>query len=350
MEDRLTIVSLGQHTRLLKVLLPALCDVPYTLVSAADANDLQNKRVLFAVSADAFGQVTGLDALLRRLRQEQDAMQGSVGALLLDGQTELYTKDLARTLLFDANRAGCALLGRSLVEATGSLQNYTVRASVEKIDLFTAYARAANELVKRLQTYAPTRYARPKLLLLHASNRASSNTLALGFEAVSRLKDACDVTVVSLCGDAIYDCNGCTYHACTHFAQQKSCFYGGFLPNTVFPAIDESDAAILCVPNYNDAPGAYFLALNNRLNALLLRESAMRERALFAIVVSGYSGGDLVAKQLLGGYCLNKPFALPPRFALLETANDPDTVLRQDGVGARLNAFAANVVRSLCGA
>ena len=33
--------------------------------------------------------------------------------------------------------------------------------------------------------------------------------------------------------------------------------------------------------------------------------------------VSGYSGGDLVARQLLGAMCLNKTAMLPPRFCLI---------------------------------
>jgi hypothetical protein len=39
-------------------------------------------------------------------------MEGSVGALIVDGQSELYTKSAARELAFAANRAGCAFIGR----------------------------------------------------------------------------------------------------------------------------------------------------------------------------------------------------------------------------------------------
>ncbi len=40
----------------------------------------------------------------------------------------------------------------------------------------------------------------------------------------------------------------------------------------------------------------------------------------FGIIVSGYSGGDLVAEQLISALNMNKTFILPSRFALLETA------------------------------
>ena len=64
--------------------------------------------------------------------------------------------------------------------------------------------------------------------------------------------------------------------------------------------------------------------------------------------MSGYSGGDLVARQLLGAMCLNKTVSLPPRFCLLETANDLPTAQALPGIAGRLDAFAAAMQRSLC--
>ena len=45
-------------------------------------------------------------------------MEGCWGAVLVVGRGELYTKDVARDLVLAANLAGCAFLGRPLVEAT----------------------------------------------------------------------------------------------------------------------------------------------------------------------------------------------------------------------------------------
>ena len=59
-------------------------------------------------------------------------------------------------------------------------------------------------------------------------------------------------------------------------------------------------------------------------------------------------GGDLVARQLLGAMCLNKTVSLPPRFCLLETANDLPTAQALPGIAGRLDAFAAAMQRSLC--
>ena len=66
-----------------------------------------------------------------------------------------------------------------------------------------------------------------------------------------------------------------------------------------------------------------------------------------AIVVSGYSGGDIVARQLIGGLNMNKSFWLPGRFALIETANDPGAALALPGIDRRLDKFAENIRTSL---
>ena len=63
--------------------------------------------------------------------------------------------------------------------------------------------------------------------------------------------------------------------------------------------------------------------------------------------ISGYSGGDIVAEQLLGALCMNKAFYLPPRFVMTETANDAGTVLHLPGIEDRLEAFAQQMLDQL---
>ena len=152
---------------------------------------------------------------------------------------------------------------------------------------------------------------------------------------------------ISLRNGTIHDCRGCSYSACLHFARSGSCFYGGAISETVLPAIRECDAMLFLCPNYNDAVGANFTALFNRLTSLLL-QCDLSEKQLYSVIVSGYSGGDLVARQLLGAMCLNKTVSLPPRFCLLETANDLPTAQALPGIAGRLDAFAAAMQRSLC--
>ena len=348
LHKQLTLVSMGRHTRLGDALEHALDGIPFSTLRVDDleAAALTNRRLLFALSVDASGLEPDYVRLLRHCRTQPDALKGSIGALLVDGEGELYTKGLARTLAFAVNMAGCRLPGKALVEATKSLKNFEVLSGVHGVDRFTAYRNATLALVERLLGHEPRQFIRPKLLMLHASNPERSNTLSIGRVAAERLHDAMDITELMLTRDAIYDCNGCGHTACLHFAEQESCFYGGLLPESLFPAIADADALLLLCPNYNDAASAHFAALVNRLNALILRGQPL-EKDVFAVVVSGYSGGDIVAEQILGGFCLNKGFSLPPRFALLETANDPGEALSAPGAGARIEAFCAGIREAL---
>ncbi len=306
--------------------------------------------MLFAVSVDAYGLSEDWLSCLRYLRQNPDALEGSVGAMLIDGETALDTKSIARELAYAASMAGCRFFGKPLVEATGTLANFDVLAGVRGVDRMTAYRDAAAALTGRLNIDAVSPVQTPRVLMLHASDKARSNTLSIGLEIEKRLLAAgCAVETLSMQEGPLYECYGCSYTACAHFATQSSCYYGGVLPEKVFPALGDCDALLMLCPNYNDAPGAHFLALNNRINALLLRGAPLN-KPLYAVVVSGYSGGDIVARQLLGGFCLNKGFSLPPRFCLLETANDPGSALRLPGIADRIDAFARGMLGFLRGA
>ena len=68
---------------------------------------------------------------------------------------------------------------------------------------------------------------------------------------------------------------------------------------------------------------------------------------IFALVVSGYSGGDIVAEQVIDALNCNKHFILPPHFALMETANDAGAALRLPGIETRTAAFARNIRQAL---
>ena len=101
----------------------------------------------------------------------------------------------------------------------------------------------------------------------------------------------------------------------------------------------------LC-PNYNDAVSANLMALFNRMTNLLVQHT-LYDKYLFGIVVSGYSGSDLVAQQLLGTMCFNKTAILPGRFCLMQTANDPGSAQKSEGIAGRLDTFAAHIARTL---
>ena len=85
---------------------------------------------------------------------------------------------------------------------------------------------------------------------------------------------------------------------CLHFGERGKCFYGGPIVESVYPGIQWADGILLLCPNYNDALSANLTAFINRLTALF-RTTRFYDKALFAIIVSGYSGSDLIAGQLI---------------------------------------------------
>ena len=274
-------------------------------------------------------------------------MEGSVGAMIVDGAGELFTKQTADMLALAANLAGCRFPGKPLVEATASLDNWRVQAVRREVSTEEAYRQASRELILRLVDFSPVPHDRPKVLLLHASDRSTSNTLQIGAAITERLANDCDIREISLQNGAIFDCRGCSYKTCAHFARQNSCFYGGVITNDVYPAINECDALLLLCPNYNDSASANILAFINRLTSVLVYNS-LYEKYLYAVVVSGYSGSDLVAQQVLGALCLNKTFMLPPRFCLMQTANYPGEAMQAEGIVQRIDEFTANMKQTLC--
>lgn len=309
--------------------------------------DLRGRRVLFALSVDGGGMDAPTLALLRRLRLEPDTMAGSIGAVLLDGSGELYTKQLAQALVLAANSAGCTFPGKPLVEGTGSLYNQHILAQQRGLSWEQTYFVRAAELAQRLAAFTPPRFRRPRLLVLHASEPARSSTLYLGRALCERLTDCCEIQEIALQNGTIHDCRGCSYSACLHFAENGGCFYGGAIADTVLPAIRDCDAMLFLCPNYNDAVSANISALFNRLTNLLLH-CHLYDKYLYGIVVSGYSGGDLVARQLLGTMCLNKTAILPPKFCMLRTANDLPTIRAQADIPRELDAFAQRMRETLC--
>lgn len=330
--------------RLTQVLETALAGRRYETVSTADQFvPLRGRRVLFAVTLGQSGVNLEFYQFLKKLRLDPCFLEGCVGAVLVDGSTELYTKAVGRELVFTANKAGCAFPGRPLVEATGSLENFSVVAMNLETTNQEAYARSAIELVERLLAFGPVGRQRPVVLALHASNYETSNTLTL-WKLVRERLTGCDVREITLRNGAVVDCVGCPYKMCMHFSERGNCFYGGVIVEDVYPAILDCDALVLLCPNYNDALSANLSAFINRLTALF-RKVRFYDKCLFGVVVSGYSGGDLVAQQLISGLNMNKTFRLPDRFALIETANAPGSVLQIPGIQERAAAFAEGILR-----
>lgn len=304
---------------------------------------LQGRKLLFAVALDGAGCNLEYYKMLSVLRRDGGVLEGCTAGVVVTGVGELYTKDVARDLVLAANLAGCAFLGRPLVEATGSLRNFRVQAEINGTDEATAFRLALEELAERLSAWEGPPTVK-NVLALHASARATSNTLALWELVKAGFPEEVSVREVCLQNGTLADCIGCSYTACLHFGQGGGCFYGGPMVDEVFPAVKECDALVMLCANYNDALAANLTAFINRLTALF-RQSRFYEKRLYGLIVSGYSGGDLLARQLISGLNMNKSFYLPPRFCMLETANEKGSLVKLPGIARRGRGFAERILQ-----
>lgn len=339
--------SQEDNRRLDQILASALTDKgAYTLHHAEDMDNLAGKRLLFAIPVGHLGINPEYQRMLLHIRSHPDLFTGCTAGLIVDGGGELYTKSTAAELTLAANLSGCSFVGRPLVEGTGSLNNFKVQSDLLHTDLDGAYRAAVQDLLQRLLTFSPVKKERPELLVLHASTRHVSNSMDLWEYVKQRALPYCNITEIGLRNGTLSDCSGCPYTMCLHFGEKGGCFYGGVMQEAVYPAVRRADAILMVCPNYNDALSANLTAFINRLTALF-RQTRFYDKALFAIVVSGYSGGDIVARQLVSALNMNKSFFLPGNFALMETANDPGSALSLPGIETRLDAFADNILNTL---
>ena len=188
--------------------------------------------------------------------------------------------------------------------------------------------------------------SRAKIYIMRSGSPETSNTLIL-WDLIKKHLDA-EITEISLRDGEIHDCHACDYETCLHFGEKARCFYGGVISREAFPKVLDCDALVMLCPNYNDAVGANLNAFINRLTALF-RVRRFYDKRLYAVIVSGYSGGDIVAEQLISGLNMNKSFHLPPRFAIMRTANDPGAIEQKEWIGEDAAEFAAQIMRELSG-
>ncbi len=323
--------------------------VEITLVEKASELDhiaLKGKRIIFAISLSEAGVNMEYYRLLEFFRARPDFLEGAAGGIVVDGQGEFFTKALARRLAFTINAAGCTLPGRPLVEATGSLGNFHVLSGVTGESPETVYAMQMESLVRRVMDFdfSDTAAAGDKLKILavHASSRKTSNTLLLWDKVRKNLEDRAEITEISLREGNLQECRGCGYEQCFHFGENGKCFYGGIMTEQVYPAIINCDVLVMICPNYNDALNANLTAFINRLTSIFRVHDFSRKR-MYALVVSGYSGGDIVSEQIIGALNFNKGFILPGRFVMNETANDPMSILEISDIDRQAEVFADNI-------
>ncbi len=306
-------------------------------------------KFIFAVALGTGALNAAYIEWLNCFLRNPDCLAGSGGVVIVDGGGELFTKKVGRELVFIANQAGCAFPGQPLIEATGSLYNFTIRAQIQGLDNLSAYQKAVEDLLEKLSQFplgAKQGTEKKKIAVIHASIHKTSNTILLWNLVKKHLGDRAEIEEISLRNGEVVDCRGCNYETCLHFGEQGSCFYGGVIVEKVYPAISHSDAIVLLCPNYNDAVSANLTAFINRLTALFRKDFALfAHKKIFALVVSGYSGGDIVAEQVIDAMNCNKNFILPGKFALIETANAPQSILKCPGIEKRALLMAERLLQ-----
>ncbi len=306
----------------------------------------RSSKILFVIPLGKNGVNRGYYEILAWLRTGKMVLDGSVAGFLIDADSELFTKAVARELAVAANEAGCAFVGRPLVEGTASLDNYIVQASNMNTDKMGAYLQSARILAEQLLEFQWQKKEHPHLLVLHASNHKTSNTMQIWKEVRAQIEDQVEIQEINLRNGTLEDCSGCPFKMCLHFGERGQCFYGGAMQNDVYPAVKWADGILMLCPNYNDALSANMTAFINRLTALF-RTTRFYDKAMFAIIVSGYSGSDLIAGQLITALNMNKTFYLPGNFCMMETGNTPGSAMQSDGIQNRINSFASRIIHAL---
>lgn len=311
-------------------------------ISGFDAITLKpHDQVVFCADMNAMGDdpfVSG--AISHALAVNADYFLNVQGAFLVASDDIYFTKSYAMRMMFLLNLHGMYFLGHALMETIEDYKNF---ATWQKV-----YSLSLREVCqKRVAGYSKTLddrqlIVRKNLLVLHASQRKTSNTLML-WDMVQKHLKGFNINVTHVENGDIIDCKGCTYTTCLHYAENKSCYYGGMMTREVLPAVEWADIIVWVCPNYNDAVSAMHTALINRLT-VLYRRISLRPKQFYGVIVSANSGGDVVAAQLISALNLNKGMMLPPKAMLCETANDPGVILEVDGIEQKALVFAKRIV------
>jgi multimeric flavodoxin WrbA len=312
---------------------------------ASSLPDLTNKRILLAVELDEAGYCIPIIEIISKLyEQGNNSLTGAKAVLLIYSPNDYNTKSTASDIIFQLNLLGCQFPGHPVVEAIGSLNNFKTWQKTLPLTLQEICLEQSEKLGERLMEFQPPKNKLPYILVLHSSRNDTSNTLAL-WNMVKAGLENCIVDELHVENGTIMDCKGCSFKTCSHYSKQSSCFYGGVLVKEIYPAIEKADAIVWICPNYNDSVSANISAVINRLTALY-RKTSFSDKALYAVVVSGNSGSDSVAMQLLNSLCINKGFYLPSRFCITATANDPGAIYEITGIDQIAKTFADNIVNN----
>lgn len=308
-----------------------------------DLPDLRNSKILFIIEIDNSGFCMPIFKIMSQLYLRGDkALSCSTGAVIAVSQNELYTKSVSRNIIFLANQLGCSFMGHPLVEAIKDYNNFHTWKKTIDLPLDEIFTLQCTKLVERLIIDKPIFKDTPRITVVHSSQNDSSNTLML-WNMVKHSLPFENITEFRIENGEILDCKGCSFKSCSYYSKQKGCFYGGIMTDQIYPNLENSNILVLICPNYNDSLSANLTAFINRLTALYRRIS-FYDKIIFGIIVSGNSGSDLVAMQLIDALNINKGFRLPPYFAIMEIAYDPGTIKKIPNIENKVRHFAENII------
>lgn len=345
MKDIIVLMPEEPSDLLSRMMSNTLGDEKYSIIrSSGELRNLQNKKILFVVELNKIGVSNNLnDIFLELYKRGNDSLLNSEGAILIHSNHSLFTKTTAQSIIFLANNLGCSFVGRPLVEATANLDSFVAVEKVYNMSLEEICLYLCRELGNRFLDNSPHNQLK-NLLVLHSSNRETSNTLSL-WDMVKPYLKGIEINEINVGNGNILDCRGCPYKTCKHLGMQSRCFYGGIVVDEVYPAILHSDSILFICPNYNDMINANLVATINRLTALF-RQTKFYDKTIFSIIVSGYSGGDAIAKQLISSLNINKTFRLPPYFSLMATANDKGAIKKVPNIEDLAKDFANKIMNN----
>ena len=342
--NKLIVLKFGTSERLDKMLQFSIMEYEYHIITNMDEmKDLHNKKILFAVELGNTGINIELMIFLNKIQSGTFLMANSIGGIIINSHNELFSRSIARQTIFYANMAGCMFPGRPLSEAIGSLNSFKTQQTITKgsTSLEDILLMDSKNVVKRIMNQKKKKLLNPKILALYSGNFKTSNTYAL-WNMVKENLNNCEINEIHIENGSVVDCKGCSYKACKHYSQSTNCFYGGIMVEEIYPAILDCDVLMMLCPNYNDSINANMSAVINRLTALY-RKTKFYDKYFYSIIVSGFSGSDIIAQQLISALNINKTFILPPNFALMETANNPGDVEKIQNIREEAKEFAMKI-------
>lgn len=165
LNNPITLISIGRHTRLGDVLEQALAGLPFRTLEAEELSGdrVAGTRLLFAVSADATGENEPMRRLTARLLRGEFRLDGALCAAIADGEQGGATQMDALRLLLAANRAGALCIPCPLLESGRELKRFSDAGATARKTPFEAYVTQAKALMKRLNEFETELPERPRV-------------------------------------------------------------------------------------------------------------------------------------------------------------------------------------------